>query len=51
MFGWSDSGKFERVRISPEKSSARNPAFDVTPAEYIKGIVDKITLLMMGNNF
>lgn len=39
MFGWSDSGKFERVRISPKKSSARNPAFDVTPAKYITGII------------
>jgi len=39
MFGWSDSGKFERVRISPEKSTAKNPAFDVTPAKYITGII------------
>ena len=39
MFGWADSGKFERVRISPEKSTARNPAFDVTPARYITGII------------
>jgi len=37
--GWSDSGRFERVRISPEKSPAHNPAFDVTPASYITGII------------
>lgn len=39
MFGWNDDGKFSRVRISPEKSHAKNPAFDVTPARYIKGII------------
>jgi translation initiation factor eIF-2B subunit alpha/methylthioribose-1-phosphate isomerase len=39
IWGWSDSGKFERVKISPEKSTARNPAFDVTPAKYITGII------------
>ncbi|MBD3164204.1 S-methyl-5-thioribose-1-phosphate isomerase [Candidatus Woesearchaeota archaeon] len=39
MWGWSDNGNFERVRISPEKSTARNPAFDVTPAGYITGII------------
>jgi len=27
------------VRIAPEGSSARNPAFDVTPAKYITGII------------
>lgn len=27
--------KIERVLISPKKSSARNPAFDVTPAKYV----------------
>ena len=39
MSGWSDSGTFERVKISPDKSTARNPAFDITPAEYITGII------------
>ncbi|MCK5282415.1 MAG: S-methyl-5-thioribose-1-phosphate isomerase [Nanoarchaeota archaeon] len=39
MSGWSDKGEFERVRISPDKSTARNPAFDVTPAKYITGII------------
>lgn len=39
MFGWSDKGNFERVRISPDKASARNPAFDITPAKYITGII------------
>ena len=27
------------VRLSPEQSHAKNPAFDVTPAKYIKGII------------
>jgi methylthioribose-1-phosphate isomerase len=27
------------VRIAPETSPARNPAFDVTPAEYVTGII------------
>jgi len=28
-----------KVRIAPKKSKAKNPAFDVTPAKYIKGII------------
>jgi len=28
-----------RVRISPERADAANPAFDVTPARYITGII------------
>ena len=27
------------VRLSPKESPAKNPAFDVTPAQYIKGII------------
>lgn len=27
------------IRLAPEKSHAKNPAFDVTPAKYIKGII------------
>ena len=27
------------IRLTPEKSHAKNPAFDVTPAKYIKGII------------
>jgi len=32
-------GKLRLVRISPKESRARNPAFDVTPATYISGII------------
>ncbi len=38
-WGWSDEGRFIRVRTSPATSTARNPAFDVTPAELVTGIV------------
>ncbi|MED5370281.1 MAG: S-methyl-5-thioribose-1-phosphate isomerase [Myxococcota bacterium] len=38
-WGWSDDGIFTRVRTVPEESSARNPAFDVTPAELVAGII------------
>lgn len=38
-WGWSDQGEFMRVRTVPEQSPARNPAFDVTPAELITGII------------
>ena len=38
-WGWSDDGTFLRVRTVPEQSSGRNPAFDVTPAELVTGII------------
>jgi S-methyl-5-thioribose-1-phosphate isomerase len=42
MFGKPD-GPFTlgtvKVRISPKETKARNPAFDVTPAKYIKGVI------------
>ena len=38
-WGWSDDGQFMRVRTVPDESPARNPAFDVTPAELITGII------------
>ncbi len=39
VWGKDDDGKFRRVRIAPEGVHARNPAFDVTPARYITGII------------
>ncbi|MFP4381203.1 MAG: s-methyl-5-thioribose-1-phosphate isomerase, partial [Candidatus Sumerlaeia bacterium] len=39
MFGVDDSGKESRVRIAPAGSQAYNPAFDVTPAELVTGII------------
>ena len=38
-WGWSDDGQFIRVRTTPASSSARNPAFDVTPAHLVTGII------------
>jgi len=39
VWGWSDEGRFVRVRVTPETSHACNPAFDVTPAELVTGII------------
>lgn len=39
VWGWSDDGRFIRVRTAPQGSTARNPAFDVTPAELVTGII------------
>ena len=38
-WGWSDAGEFIRVRTAPMASTARNFAFDVTPAELVAGII------------
>jgi len=40
--------KPERVRISPLKSRAANPAFDVTPAKYITGIITEQGIVKPG---
>jgi len=40
VVGWSDElRKVTSVRVAPKGSHARNPAFDVTPAKYISGII------------
>jgi methylthioribose-1-phosphate isomerase len=38
-WGWSDEGRFARVRTTPATTRTRNPAFDVTPAAWIAGII------------
>ncbi len=38
-WGWSDEGRFIRVRTTPDASPGHNPAFDVTPAELVAGII------------
>ena len=38
-WGWSDAGEFSRVRTVPENTAVRNPAFDVTPARLVAGII------------
>lgn len=37
--GRSDDGNISKVRISPEGTPAANPAFDVTPARLITGLI------------
>lgn len=39
VFGIDENKKMKRIRIAPEESNAKNPAFDVTPAKYITGII------------
>lgn len=34
-----DGGKIRKIRVSPEGTRAANPAFDITPAKYITGII------------
>ncbi|MBI2135178.1 S-methyl-5-thioribose-1-phosphate isomerase [Candidatus Woesearchaeota archaeon] len=33
------NNKLMKIRMTPKESTARNPAFDVTPAKYITGII------------
>jgi len=37
--GKDNNGNITKVRITPEESPSKNPAFDVTPAKYITGII------------
>ena len=37
--GIDENKKIKKIRIAPEESSAINPAFDVTPAKYVTGII------------
>jgi methylthioribose-1-phosphate isomerase len=39
VYGNNDQSEFTKIRISPKDSIAKNPAFDVTPAKYITGII------------
>lgn len=38
----------EGVRVAPRESEARNPAFDVTPAKYVRGFVTDVGVLKPG---
>lgn len=37
--GLSEDGEVRRVRIAPEQTQAANPAFDVTPARLVTGLI------------
>ena len=39
MAGRLDSGEVARITIAPPSSAAANPAFDVTPAELVTGLI------------
>lgn len=39
MNGLDEKGNVQKFRIAPQESTAKNPAFDVTPAKYITGII------------
>lgn len=43
--GLTAQGQVERVRITPEASSARNPAFDMTPAAFVTRFITEGGLL------
>ena len=39
IYGLDDNGNIKKVQIYPKKSKAKNLAFDVTPAKYVKGLI------------
>lgn len=39
IHGMDENNELRKIRIAPKESAARNPAFDVTPAKYITGII------------
>jgi S-methyl-5-thioribose-1-phosphate isomerase len=43
--GVDDQGRVRRVRIAPEGTTARNPAFDVTPHGLISGLVTEVGIV------
>jgi methylthioribose-1-phosphate isomerase len=43
--GRDEEGKIRRVRIAPDDSQAFNPAFDVTPAELVTGLITEKGIL------
>ena len=47
MFGLNDSG-MSKISIANRKSPAKNPAFDVTPAKYITGIITEKGIVKAG---
>jgi len=47
--GRNARGAVERVRVSPDRAAAANPAFDVTPARYITGIITEKGIVKPGH--
>ncbi len=49
MWGKGSGGGIETIRVSPEGGKAFNPAFDVTPAKYVTGIVTEKGIVKANN--
>ncbi|MFW6286976.1 MAG: S-methyl-5-thioribose-1-phosphate isomerase [Candidatus Sumerlaeota bacterium] len=49
MFGMGKNGEMTSIRISPQASSAKNPAFDVTPASLVTGLITEKGLIRPEN--
>jgi len=45
IWGRLDSGEQARVRVTPEGSEAGNPAFDITPASLVTGIITEFGII------
>ena len=43
--GIDENKEIKKIRIAPQGSAAKNPAFDVTPAKYITGIITEKGIL------
>ncbi|MAS81761.1 MAG: S-methyl-5-thioribose-1-phosphate isomerase [Legionellales bacterium] len=43
--GINSNGEIEKVRISPPSSTARNPAFDVTPSGLVTGLITEFGII------
>jgi len=39
LWGKSQNGEIKQVQISPQATNCANPAFDVTPARYVTGLI------------
>ncbi|MBN2439989.1 MAG: S-methyl-5-thioribose-1-phosphate isomerase [Spirochaetales bacterium] len=48
IFGRDENNEVRRVFITPRGTKARNPAFDVTPAGYITGIITEKGIIKPG---
>ncbi len=46
--GVDESGRLKRIRVASPHSKAKNPAFDVTPAEFITGIITEKGIVKPG---
>lgn len=47
--GLNEIGEISKIRLASELSHARNPAFDVTPAKYVTGIITEEGIFAPGD--